>query len=52
MGSSPGIGALLPLLGLFGNLDDLLPNLFGSVSDLFGVAGGSISDSIGAEAAE
>lgn len=52
MGSSPGIGALLPLLTVFGELDELLPNLFGSISGLFGVAGGSITDSIGAEAAE
>lgn len=52
MGSSPGIGALLPLLELFGNLDDLLPNLFGSISEVIGVGANSISDSIGIEAAE
>lgn len=51
MGSSPGIGALLPLLGVFGELDELLPNLFGSISELVGIAGTSLTDSIGADAA-
>lgn len=37
MGSMPGIADLLPLLGLFESLDELVFNAFGSLSDSLGV---------------
>lgn len=37
MGSMPGLGDLLPLLGVTGKLDSLSLNMFGSISDSLGV---------------